>query len=286
MDQPPVLEPPPVMEPPPREAAKPKSAFQRAWGAFVAFVAATWKFVYPLVKLAKGAKILLTGGTMLLSVWFYSLRFGWSFAAGFVVCILIHEMGHVFAAWRLGEKVSAPVFIPGLGALVFGKRFGRSAWEGAIIGYGGPLFGTLAAVACRGVYGLSGNPLFLGLAFTGFLMNLFNMTPIYPLDGGRITAAVSPYIWIAGLVGMVAMTALHIVNNPFIWILIVLAVPNIWTGLKRGTMDTEKATTPGQRTLAGVAYVGLCAFLIWGMAATVRHPDAVRGAMRRPTAVQ
>lgn len=286
MDQPPVIDAPPVLEAPPVIEPKPKNAFQKAWGGFLAFLAVVWKFLLPLVKLAKGAKVLLTAGTMLLSVWFYSLRFGWSFAAGFVVCILVHEMGHVFAAWRLGEKVSAPVFIPGFGALVFGKRFGRSAWEGAIIGYGGPLFGTLAALACWGIYGLTGNAMFLGLAFTGFLMNLFNMTPIYPLDGGRITAAVSPYIWIAGLVGMVAMTALHIVNNPLIWILIIMALPNIWNGLKRGTMDGEKQTTAGQRTVAGLAYVGLCAFLIWGMGATLRHPNVVRGAVHRPTTVQ
>lgn len=270
---PPVSEAPPVMPPP---AEKPKNAFQRAWGGFVAFVAATWKFAYPLIKLAKGAKILLTMGTMVLSVWFYSRIFGWPFAAGFVVCILIHEMGHVFAAWRLGIPVSAPIFIPGLGALILGRKFGDSAWEGAIVGYGGPLFGTLAGLLCWGIYGLGGSPLFLGLAFTAFFMNLFNMTPIYPLDGGRITAAVSPYIWLVGLAIMLAMTLFGFVRNPFIWVLILLAVPNLWTGLRRGTMDLRKRTTPGQRVTAALAYVGLCAFLLWGMMATARVPSELR----------
>ncbi len=281
---PPIADAPPVMSPPVIEGlpAKPKNAFQRAWGAFVAFVAATWKFVYPVIKLAKGAKILLTMGTMLLSVWYYSRFFGWQFGAGFVVCILIHELGHVFAAWRVGIPVSAPIFIPGFGALILGKRAGDSAWEGAIVGYGGPLFGTLAGLACWGIFGLTGNALFLGLAFTAFLMNLFNMTPIYPLDGGRITAAVSPYIWIAGLVGMLAMTLTGFVTNPFIWLLIIMALPNIWSGLRRGTMDSRKRTTPGQRVTAGVAYVGLCAFLLWGMMATSRFPSALRRANPRP----
>lgn len=284
--EPPPVIPPPLGEAPPAARPGPKNAFQRLWGGFVAFVAATWKFAYPLIKLAKGGKILLTMGTMLLSVWFYSRIFGWQFAAGFVLCILVHEMGHVCAAWMLGEPVSAPIFIPGFGALILGRRFGDSAWEGAIVGFGGPLFGTLAGLACWGLFGLTGNALFLGLAFTAFFMNLFNMTPIYPLDGGRIIAAVSPYIWIAGLVMMVAMTWYFHFSNPLLWVLIIMALPNMWAGLKRGTMDTRKRTTPGQRATAGLAYVGLCAFLVWGMAATLRTPDALRSGLHRRTSVQ
>ena len=260
---------------------RPKGILQRIGGALAAAFAAVWKFAFPVFKLLKASKVLLTGGTMLLSVWFYSLRFGWAFAAGFVVCILVHEMGHVFAAWRLGMPVSAPVFIPGLGALIRMKERERSAWEGAIIGYGGPLFGTAAGLVCWAIYGATGNPLFLGLAFTTFLLNLFNMTPIYPLDGGRITAAVSPYVWIAGIVGMVAMTLTGFVSNPFIWIIVLLGLPQIWNGLKRGTIDRERQTTPKQRVGAGLAYVGLCAFLLWGMAATHRHPSTIApGRMR------
>lgn len=281
-EAPPVMA-PPVMAPP--KADLPKSPFQRFWAGFVAFVLAIWKFVYPVVKLAKGGKILLTASTMLLSVLFYSRYFGWTFAAGFVVCILIHEMGHVFAAWRLGVPVSAPIFIPGMGALILGKKFGESPWEGAIIGYGGPLFGTVAGLVCWGLFGLTHNPLFLGLAFTAFLLNLFNMMPIFPMDGGRIVGAVSPYIWVVGLVGMIGLTLTGFMSNPFVWLLIILSLPNVVAGFKR---KEHHRTTTKQRSIAGVAYVGLCAFLVWGMAET--HMNAAAQIQEhphnRPTLIQ
>lgn len=273
-------------EAPPIIAPPPKSPFQRAWAAFLTFAAVVWKFVLPLLKLAKGGKILLTASTMLLSVWYYSQLFGWPFAAGFVTCILIHEMGHVFAAWRLGVPVTAPIFIPGMGALILSKKFGESAWEGAIIGYGGPLFGTLAGLACWGVYGLTGNALFLGLAFTAFLLNLFNMMPIFPMDGGRIVGAVSPYIWIAGLAGMVGLTLTGYMNNPFVWLLIIFSLPNLISGFKRGSIDATKRTTKNQRLIAGVAYVGLCAFLVWGMAETHFPAGPSHRPAHRTTVVQ
>jgi Zn-dependent protease len=273
---PPVMAPAPVAPPQP-----PKNAFQRAWTAFVAFIAATWKFAYPVFKLAKAGKLLLTAGTMFLSVAFYSREFGWTFALGFVVCIFIHEMGHVFAAWRLGLPVSTPIFIPGMGALILSKRMGKSAWEGAVMGFGGPLFGTLAGFACWAIYGLTGNALFLGLALIGFIMNLFNMIPMFPLDGGWIMGAVSPYIWIAGLVGLVGLSFFTGFHNPFIWILIVLSLPRIWTSLKRGTADTtEIRTTSKQRVIAGLAYVGLCAVLMLAIAGTVGGTLAHRQARR------
>lgn len=110
------------------------------------------KFLLPALqwlKLAKVAaamgKVLTTGGTMLLSVVVYAQRFGWSFAAGFVLSIFVHELGHVYAAWRKGMPVSAPIFIPGLGALILQKGRAKSVWDEAVIGIGGPLAGTLQA---------------------------------------------------------------------------------------------------------------------------------------------
>lgn len=272
--------PPPVMDSPtaappvigtnaPAPPREPKNAFQKAWGYLVAFIAATWKFAFPIFKLAKAGKLLLTAGTMFLSVAYYSRIFGWSFALGFVVCILIHEMGHVFAAWRLGHPVSAPIFIPGMGALILSRQMNKSAWEDAVMGYGGPLFGGAAAFVCWGLYGLTGNSYWLGLALIGFIMNLFNMIPMFPLDGGWITGAVSPYIWIVGLVMLVGYSFLNGFHNPMIWILIIMSLPRIWTALKTGTADTAGTrTTSKQKLTAGVAYVGLCAVLAFGVAET------------------
>ncbi len=266
---------PPVTAPPvassgqtSTEAKKPQGFFGRLWGGLVAFIAATWKFVYPIFKLAKGGKILLTMGSMFVSVWFYSLAFGWEFAAGFVICILIHELGHVFAAWRLGKEVSAPIFLPGMGALILSKSY-ETVWEGAIIGFGGPLFGGLASVGCWALYGGFHNPLFLGLAMLGFWMNLFNMTPIFPLDGGWITGAVSPYIWVVGLAILLGLAVTGQLRNPMIYILLILSLPRIVAAFKSGSADPRSIpVTPSQRLTMGLAYVGLCGFLFWGLSTT------------------
>jgi hypothetical protein len=135
MDVPPVVDsyspsPPPTgpSSPPP-----PKNAFQKAFGGLLAFIATVWKFIIPILQFGKFGKILLTMGSMFVSVWFYSLLFGWEFAFGFVICIFIHELGHVFAAWRMGMPVSAPIFIPGMGALILSKRMTDNAFDGAIM---------------------------------------------------------------------------------------------------------------------------------------------------------
>ncbi len=239
------------------------------WAGLLAFIAATWKFIYPVFKLAKGGKLLLTGGSMLVSVWFYALIFGWKFAVGFVLCIFVHEMGHVFMAWRLGIPVSAPIFLPGMGAVILSKRSGGSAWRQALIGIGGPLFGFLAAIACYGIYMATQNPLFLGLSLTGFLINLFNMIPMYPLDGGWITGAVSPYIWVVGMVALLAMAISGLLRNPFIYVLIFLSLPRLVESFKRGTMDEPGTrTTVSQKATMGLAYVTLCGLLAVGVAVT------------------
>jgi Zn-dependent protease len=247
---------------------KPQGLIRRLWGGLVAFIATTWKFAYPIFKLAKGGKILLTMGSMFVSVWFYSLAFGWQFAAGFVICILIHEMGHVFAAWRLGKEVSAPIFLPGMGALILSKSY-ETVWEGAIIGFGGPLFGALASVGCWALYAGFDNPLFLGLAMLSFWMNLFNMTPIFPLDGGWITGAVSPYIWVVGLVILIGLAVTGYLRNPMIYILLIMSLPRIVGAFKSGSaLPGSVPVTPRQRLSMGLAYVALCGFLFMGLSVT------------------
>ncbi|MDR3690183.1 MAG: hypothetical protein P4L46_12440 [Fimbriimonas sp.] len=228
---------------------------------------AAWKFVLPAIKLLPSAKFLLTGLTMFASMWFYSLRFGWWFAGLFVVGILIHELGHVAASAFLGVPVSAPIFLPGFGALIVQKKWAQSAWGEALIGIGGPLGGTLAGMLMWGLYLETGSGMFLGAAYFTFLLNLFNMIPLFPLDGGRIVGAVSPYLWLIGLVALLGMAITGFVSNPMIWLLVILSVPHVWNGLKRGTADPigGTKTTPAQRVVMGVAYVALSAFLFMAM---------------------
>ena len=238
-------------------------------GAIAAFFAAAWKFILPALKFLKGAKFLLTGFTMVASVWLYSIRFGWPFALGFVLCIFVHEMGHVVMAKHEGVPVSAPIFIPFFGALIMKKANAQSAWGEAVIGIGGPLGGTLAAFICWGLYFAIGHPIFLALAFFAFFMNLFNMTPIFPLDGGRIVGSISAYLWLVGIVVFIGLAVTGIIRNPFIWIIIIMSAPYLWNGLRGGkAYPGVIESTKSQKIVMGVAYLGLCGLLAVGMTAT------------------
>jgi Zn-dependent protease len=116
---------------------------------------------------------------------------GWAFAAGFVLSIYVHEMGHVWALRRAGLAASAPMFIPFVGAFVRLKEAPRSPIEDARIGLGGPWWGLGAALACLGVYQLTGSPIWAALVHVGAFINLFNLIPVWQLDGGRAFAPLS-----------------------------------------------------------------------------------------------
>jgi len=184
--------------------------------------------------------------------------------------------------------VSAPIFIPGFGALIVQKKWAQSAIGEALIGIGGPMAGAFAGMVCWALYFATGQGIFLGLAYFGFLINLFNMIPIFPLDGGRIVGAVSPYLWLVGLVVFVGMAAMGMIRNPFIWILIIMSIPHLWNGLKRGTADPigGQVTTKFQKLAMGVAYLGLSGLLAIGMTTThdgLQEIRAQRHAIYRAT---
>jgi Zn-dependent protease len=187
---------------------------------------------------------------------------------GIVVLIFVHEMGHVFVAWRQGAPISAPIFIPFMGALIVQKRMPNSAWAEAVLGIGGPLGGTVGALLCFAVYGATGSEFFLALAYFGFFINLFNLTPIHPLDGGWIVASISTYLWLAGLAALVTLFALGLIRNPFILVLLIVSIPTMWRGLthKGEYFPGLAPATRLQKLIMGVSYVGLAGGLLWGMA--------------------
>lgn len=143
----------------------------------------------------------LTIITMIITVGAYALTSPIWFAIGLVVMIFIHEMGHVIAAKQKGLPVSAPVFIPFVGALITMKRHPTDAATEAYIALGGPLLGTIGAVAAFGLAIYYQSPDLLQVAYTGFFLNLINLLPIHPLDGGRISVAVTRWLWLVGLIG-------------------------------------------------------------------------------------
>ncbi|GAB2676196.1 site-2 protease family protein [Paenibacillus thermoaerophilus] len=151
-----------------------------------------------LLLLSKAAGPILS---MLVTIGAYAFIYPFGFALGFVVMILIHELGHVWAAKRKGLPVTLPMFIPFLGAFIALKRNPRDAETEAYIAYGGPLLGTIGALAAYAVGKSFDIPLLIAVAYVGFFLNLINLLPIKPLDGGRIATAVTRWLWPVGLVG-------------------------------------------------------------------------------------
>ncbi|GJM23205.1 MAG: hypothetical protein DHS20C15_31200 [Planctomycetota bacterium] len=162
------------------------------------FVLTKLKVAWVGVKLLKFGKLMTTGWTMILSMWLYSMHFGAPFAIGMVLLILVHELGHGLAAKLTGLPVGAPVFIPFLGAVIALKEAPRDTFQDFVISIGGPLAGTLGGLACLALAPQLGEywgDLFYVLAFFTLLMNLFNLTPIWRLDGMGITAPFRVGMW-------------------------------------------------------------------------------------------
>lgn len=160
------------------------------------------KAILSLLKISKIAGPLIS---MMISIGAYAMIYPWGFAVGFVLLLLVHELGHVIAAKRIGLPVSAPLFIPFVGALIAMKKQPLDAKTEAYVAFGGPILGTIGAVAVFGAAYYMDSPLLYSLAYIGFLLNLINLLPIHPLDGGRIATAVTRWLWLVGLVGGLAI---------------------------------------------------------------------------------
>lgn len=179
------------------------------WGAFavigailakfkvvIFLIFAKLKFILIALKLGKFASTLVS---MLFMIVIYAQMYGWAYGLGFVLLLFAHEMGHYIVAKKVNINVSGPVFIPFIGAFVSMKDEPENAIAEAAMAAGGPILGSLAALGSVLIYMVTDNNLFLALAYTGFMINLFNLIPIHPLDGGRIVTAISPKIWLIGI---------------------------------------------------------------------------------------
>src|SRR5213082_1339798 len=205
-------------EPPPaHEPRRPAPIRRRVSAIGAALFALLAKFKAVLLLLPK-LKLFASSGTILVSLAAYALLWGWSFAAGFIALLFVHEMGHVIALRREGLKASAPMFIPFMGAVIAARSLGENALAEARVGLAGPILGSIGAAACILVWHVTGNDLWRALAFTGFFLNLFNLLPVVPLDGGRAMAAMAPWMWFAGFAGLIAMAVIF--PNPIILIIV------------------------------------------------------------------
>jgi Zn-dependent protease len=235
-----------------------------------ALVAVVAKFKTVLLLLPK-LKLFTTAGTMLVSIAAYSFVFGWTFAVGFVVLLLVHEMGHVIALRREGIKASPPMFIPFLGAVISARSLGDNALAEARVGLAGPILGSVGSAVCILIWHATGDDIWRALAFTGFFLNLFNLLPVIPLDGGRAMAAMAPWMWFLGLAAMIPLAVIF--PNPIILIIILFAgLETIKRWRVRRTGGTSQRAyyrvTPRDRALVAVVYLALIALLVVGMDAT------------------
>ncbi len=221
------------------------------------------KILLLLLSGAKFGKLLASGGTMLISLVVYSFVFGWKYAAGFVVLLFVHEMGHYIAARQRGLAVGLPTFIPFVGAWVNLKDLPHDAETEAYVGLGGPLLGTVGAIAVYFWARDTGTNWLLAVAYSGFFLNLFNLIPISPFDGGRITAVLSPRIWLLGVPVMLALFWWR--PSPMLLLMALLAAPQAWKGWKWRSDDplaqTYYAVPTAKKWEYGLIYLGLAGFL-------------------------
>jgi Zn-dependent protease len=266
------LQPAPAPGPEPAPPPRPQRTGWRRFGTpiFLALLAAL-KWGKALLLLLPKAKLLTTSGSMLVSVGAYALIWGWRFAVGFVALLFIHEMGHYIQLRREGVRPSGMVFIPFLGAAVGTRSLGGSALAEARVGLAGPILGSLATAALIPIAVATDDDFWRALAFTGFFLNLFNLLPVVPLDGGRAMAAMSPWAWFVGL-GLVAVLAFTF-PNPIIILILLFAAMETYRRFKarrKGEEGNEAyyRVTKGQRVAVAAVYLALIVVCVLGMDAS------------------
>ena len=255
----------PAPQPPRRTGAK------RLGGPLFFGLLALLKWGKAALLLLPKAKLLTTSGSMLVSVAAYAWIWGLPFAVGFVALLFVHELGHYIQLRREGVKPSGMVFVPFLGAVIGTRSLGGSALAEARVGLAGPILGSLAAAALLPIAAATGDDFWRALAFTGFFLNLFNLAPVVPLDGGRAMAAMAPWMWFAGFGALVLLA--FVWPNPILILIVLLAAFETYRRWKHrkepleGNADYYKVA-PRHRLAVAAVYIGLIALLALGMDAS------------------
>jgi Zn-dependent protease len=206
------------------------------------------------LKLATMAKFALTALSMLAMVWVEAARSGLWFGVGFVLLLLIHELGHGFAIKRAGLEAGWPVFVPFFGAMIALRGKPRNRDVEATIAFAGPLAGTAASLVVAALGLWTRSRLDLALAYTGFFLNLFNLVPLPPLDGGRVATVFSPKAWVLGAILLGAM--FFATGAPQLLVIGLFALLR-----RRAPSDDDQPTPDSVRSAWTARYFGLCFFL-------------------------
>ncbi len=234
------------------------------------------KALFLFLASLKLGKVLLSVGSMLLTIWVYTTIYGLPFAAGFVGLILVHELGHYAAARQKGLDVGLPMFIPFLGAWITLKDRLLDAETEAYIAYAGPFIGTLGAFAVYFLGRAQESDLLMALAYAGFMINLFNLIPLSPLDGGRITQILSPRIWFLGVPLLIAL--FFYFPSPLLILIAILAAPSLIAAWRYDPNSPEakayRAVPVATRIEYTIMYLGLAivlALLAFNVHEGLRH---------------
>jgi Zn-dependent protease len=217
------------------------------------------------------------GISAIISIVVYSYIFGWQFALGLVALLFIHEMGHALVMKLKGIPVGGMIFIPMLGAAVFMRQMPKNAKDEAEVGIAGPIAGAIAASICL-LFALQSpqvRSIWAPLAYFGFFMNLFNLIPIVPFDGGRVLAAIDRRFWILGFLGLAAFEIWSWINgnfSPWLLFFVIIAGSQLWARRSNPNSPGDQAyySVPvAERIILSLLYFGLAAVLVLGM--TISH---------------
>ena len=247
-------------------------------GAFLIGLAVKFKALLVLLLdlkwFALFGKIGFASITAIISIAAYAFIFGWPFAIGLVALLFIHEMGHALVMKLKGIPIGGLVFIPLLGAAVFMRQMPKNAKDEAEVGIAGPVAGAIASSICFLLAQSNPFSIWTPLAYFGFFINLFNLIPIVPFDGGRVLAAIDRRMWIVGFLGLIAFQVWSFIQShsisPFLILFIVIAATQLRA--RRRTADTPEGNayyqvSIGERIVLTLAYFGLAAVLVLGMTA-------------------
>lgn len=262
-----------------KAAPPPRSRWRRILASIGGGILAIFKYGAILLKLGtfKGALI-----TMAISIIFYTWLFGPLFAVGFVILLGIHETGHWLMAKRLGIATSFPVFIPGLGALINMRQMPATVRQEAQMAIAGPAIGGLASFGVIGLAYLTHSGVWAALGYVGCFLNLFNLLPVTPLDGGRVMSAVNRWMNLVGLLlllGYIGLTIFWFHNPyslPILTIIALVGAFELFGRFRRGRYAPQYFDIPLQiRVAIASAWVLLLGFLSFGVLLSITQLAAL-----------
>jgi Zn-dependent protease len=202
----------------------------------------------------------VAGASMALSIAAYATKAPLPLVIGFVLIVLIHEIGHAVVIRAKGLRAGVMVFIPFIGGAVTLKDQPRSAYDDAQIGLAGPIAGTFASLFALQIFKWTDAPLYLAIAAAGFAVNLLNLLPIGMLDGGRISAAVTKWMWVLGGGALIYKVLKQ--PNPLMLLVLALVAFQVYASIVREKDDKSfYDVTIGQRAGIALAYFFLVVFL-------------------------